>query len=300
MNLQQAYYKKCFRVSFLESKGDAFQTFFERLMGLAYPGDFMPCRPWGQQGDQKNDGFLASERTLYQVYAPNELTATRTVQKIQSDFAGAITHWDVHLDKWVFVHNADAGLSPNVQRTLLQLRADHPDKMIETWGYSELEALFDQLSKAQLQHWFGPAPTDQDKHQLNFEDLKVVLLSIEDYAVPVNSEIRDVPIGKIEANALSEAVVHLLKAGMSKAPLVDRFFQQWHDPQIGERVAEHFREKYQKLRGNLPPDLIFSELQKWAIGHAEPTPKLQIAVLAILAYYFESCDIYEAPRETVR
>ena len=116
MNLQQAYYNKCFRVCFLESKRDAFQTFFERLMGLAFPGDFMP---WGRQGDEKNNGFLTSERTLFQVYAPNEMSAASAVAKIQEDFAGAKVYWEQYLGKWVFVHNADNGLSPNAQKALL-------------------------------------------------------------------------------------------------------------------------------------------------------------------------------------
>ena len=47
MNLQQAYYELRFEVAFRSAKGDEFQTFFERLMGLAYKADFMACRPWG-------------------------------------------------------------------------------------------------------------------------------------------------------------------------------------------------------------------------------------------------------------
>lgn len=57
MNLQQAYYEQRFENLFLRSKGDEFQTFFERLMSLAYKADFMACRPWGKVGDRKNDGF---------------------------------------------------------------------------------------------------------------------------------------------------------------------------------------------------------------------------------------------------
>ena len=93
----------------------------------------------GRQGDEKNDGFLASERTLYQVYAPNEMTAAQAVNKIQADFAGAKVHWEQYLDQWVFVHNADNGLSPNVQKALLTLRTENPELTLETWGYAELE-----------------------------------------------------------------------------------------------------------------------------------------------------------------
>lgn len=83
MNLQQAFYEQKFENAFLRAKGDEFQTFFEKLMGLAYKADFMACRPWGKRGDRKNDGFLKSERRLFQVYAPNEMTEAKAVTKIQ-------------------------------------------------------------------------------------------------------------------------------------------------------------------------------------------------------------------------
>jgi len=73
MNLQQAYYELKFENAFHQAKGNAFQELFEKLMGLAYKADFMACRPWGNRGDRKNDGFLKSERRLFQVYAPNEM-----------------------------------------------------------------------------------------------------------------------------------------------------------------------------------------------------------------------------------
>ena len=107
------------------------------------------------------------------------------------------------------------------------------------------------------------------------------------------------PMGKIEANALSESVATLLKAGMAKAPLVAAFFERWHDETLGERVAQSFRAKYQALRGQFRPDEILAELESWAGGADRGSPKHQLAVLAVLAYYFCSCDIFEEPIGTV-
>jgi hypothetical protein len=45
MKLQQAYYQLRFENLFLKSRGNTFQEFFEKLMGLAYKADFMACRP---------------------------------------------------------------------------------------------------------------------------------------------------------------------------------------------------------------------------------------------------------------
>ena len=101
--LQQLSYEKDFRIAFLEARGDGFQRLFEKLMAKAYPNDFMACRPWGNVGDRKNDGYLASTRTLFQSYAPNDLTAAEAIKKIHEDFEGAKAHWEEYFDEWTFV-----------------------------------------------------------------------------------------------------------------------------------------------------------------------------------------------------
>src|SRR6185369_988284 len=131
MNLQEAYYEQRFENTFLRTKGDEFQTFFERLMGLAYKADFMACRPWGNIGDRKNDGFLKSERRLFQVYAPNEMEAKKAIAKVKEDFEGAKVHWGTHFDKWSFVHNGTEGLPPHVQRLLLDFESTNAGIILE-------------------------------------------------------------------------------------------------------------------------------------------------------------------------
>ena len=104
-------------------------------------------------------------------------------------------------------------------------------------------------------------------------------------------------MGKIEANALSESVTTQLKHGMIKAVLVQNFFEQWHDPLLGERLAKTFKDKYVTLREQeLTPNQIFTEIQSWAGGGQRGTPEHELAVLTVIAYYFERCDIYEEPR----
>ncbi len=297
MNLEQAYYESRFENLFRAAKGNEFQAIFERLMGLAYKADFMACRPWGNQGDRKNDGFLKSERRLFQVYAPNDMTAKDAVAKIKTDFEGAKTHWGTHFDTWVFTHNATEGLPPHVQKMLLDFGKVNPGITLESWGLEEFRLIFRKLSRDDLIPWLGAAPTNETKAKLGFQDLQVVLETLGQRATPANAPVQDVPTGKIEANALSESVAALIKGGMVKAPLVEAFFSQWHDETLGERVAESFRAEYQKLRGQLSPNRVFSELQAWVGGSELGSPEHQVAVVTVIAYYFERCDIYEAPRE---
>jgi hypothetical protein len=297
MNITQAYYMQCFEILFLRAKGDEFQTFFERLMGLAYKADFMACRPWGNVGDRKNDGFLKSERRLFQVYAPNEMTAKEAIAKITEDFEGAKVHWGTHFDKWVFAHNAIDGLPPHVLTLLLDLEKANPGITLEPWSLEEFRLIFRKLTSDDLIPWLGAAPSDETKASLGFSDLRPVLETLGSRPAPSDAAVRDVPMGKIEANALSESIAILIKGGMSKAPLVEKFFAQWHDETLGERIAEAFRAEYQRLRSLHTPNRIFGELQAWAGGRDRGTPEHEMAVLTVIAYYFERCDIYEPPKE---
>lgn len=291
-----AWYGKDFEIAFLKAKSDAFQTFFEQLMSRAYKADFMACRPWGNAGDKKNDGFLKSERRLFQVYAPNEMTAAEAKKKITEDFAGALEHWGKHFDRWTFVHNASDGLPPHVQELLLETERKHPGVEIEPWSLEELRAVFRRLELADLQSWFNyTPPTAAEQASIGFEDIRVVLEDIAARELPKDQAVMPVDPGKLKTNRLSGNVQMLLTAGMAKAPLVKEFFEEWHQPTYGERMAKTFQTRYVELREANPPlhpNQIFEELRLWT-GGANVSHAHLASVLAVLAYFFEKCDIFE-------
>lgn len=298
-DITRSHYEHKFEIAFLKAKGDAFQTLFEQVMGKAHPGDFIPCRPWGNIGDRKNDGYLKSERTLFQVYAPNELTATEAIAKIDQDFAGALSHWQQHFLTWVFVHNAHDGLSPQIIKRLLELEKLHAPLKVAHWSLEELRQRLRRIPLDGLQSMYGFAPTDAAKRSLSVAELESVLQHIAQTHPSTGETPRPVPTGKIEANGLSPNVATLLKAGMERAELVEKFFDRWHDPLYGDRLAGAFRSRYIGLRDQSPsiePDAIFHELHTWAGGTWASSSGLQVAVLAVLAFFFEQCEIFEAPR----
>ncbi len=297
MNVQEAFYDVSFENRYIRAKGEEFQNFFEKLMSLAFPNDFMACRPWGNRGDQKNDGYLQSTQRLFQVYAPYEMTESKAIKKIREDFSGAKKHWKGHFRLWTFVHNAYDGLPPHVERIILDLKNENSDITLETWGLEELRNVFRKISLDDKQLWFGNAPTSETKMQLGFKDIQVVLEKIAAKPASFCRTIKDVPKGKIEANALSDSIALLLKEGMTKVPIVEDFFTQWYDIAFGERIAESFRQKYGELREQCTPNQIFCELQSWIGGKERKTPEQELAILTVMAYYFERCDIFEEPRE---
>jgi len=295
--IQQLFYEKCFRIAFLEAKGDGFQRLFEKVMFLVHPNDFQACRPWGKAGDRKNDGYLPSARVLYQVYAPNDMSSADAVTKINDDFTGAFKHWQQHFGEWTFVHNSpDGRLGPHIIETLANLRKAHQQIKIGHCGYDELLAKFRQISQQDLESWFGLSLTMEANVNLGYTDLLAVLDHIKVSPAPPPSEVKEVSRGKIEANHLSQAVADFLKIGMQKAPLVKQFFSNWKDATYGDEVAATFKAQYEALRDGAPalhPDEIFGRIEAWAGGSVSTTPTHKAAVLAVMAYLFGECEIFE-------
>lgn len=297
--VQQQSYLLLFENRFLKARGDAFQHLFEELMGRAYPGDFQACRPYGLQGDKKNDGYLPSRRTLFQLYGPNEIKSADTVKKIQEDFSGAVEHWREHFDRWVFVHNAyDQRLPPDVIEALAAVQKWHPQIAIETWCYPELLIEFRKLSLSDLEAWFGLVPTAEDKARLGFAEIQAVVEHIKLMPAADNLTPRPVPFGKIEFNLLPDAVASYLKMGMEKAPMVADYFSRCRDPLHGARVAATFKARYEELRDTQPPlhpAEIWDELNDWAGAGATKKTIEKLAITAVLAWLFDHCDIFEEP-----
>ncbi|VTS00636.1 ABC-three component system protein [Tuwongella immobilis] len=294
----RAFYEQAFRIAFLEKRGEAFQDLFSSIMEKKYPSDFIRTRPWGNQGDRKNDGYVGSTRTLFQVYAPNEVEESKTLTKIDEDYEGALLHWSDQFDTWVFVHNSMQGLGPGVTKKLLDLDSGNQHVRVRSWGFEELRQVVFELAFPELASLLGPIPSRTDLINVQYPEVEQVLKTLELLTKPQAVDVRPVPPKKLEANALSPAVELLLKAGMGSSTKIRDYFSNHHDPEQGDRVAQAFRSEYEALRNaNLTPDNIFARLQLIGNGTTLATPSRQAATLTVLAYLFEECDIFERPSE---
>jgi hypothetical protein len=145
------YLEREFELRFLKSRGAAFQDFFSELMERAYPSDFQRVRPHGNTGDYKCDGYLPSERTVFQVYGPEDIrNLKRLLRKISTDFTGALQHWAGKIDRWIFVHNCQSGLPAQAIQLLDDLGKKPYSPVVRTWGYEELRGLLNQISPQSL------------------------------------------------------------------------------------------------------------------------------------------------------
>lgn len=282
-----------FENAFLREHGKSFETLFARIMAHAFPGDFQPVRPYGPRGDLKCDGFQASNRTVFQCYAPDAMKLEPLLAKIDGDFAGARIHWKTQMLRWVFVHNDRRGLPAEAVKRLTELNTANPNVTLTVCGEAELRQVAMSLAFHQLEDLFGAVPSSRVLEKLDFEALRPVLLAIQRQEPDAEPSLVAPSAAKLERNALSEDAAGLLRQGRRREQLVEAFFTGWPDPEFGEEIAQAFRLRYQALKAvGLLPDDMFGELQAFA-GGMTGEPARQGAVLAVLSYFFERCDIFE-------
>jgi hypothetical protein len=289
------WYELKFTLEFRTRFGTPFQDFFADIMERGYPSDFQKVKPYGRKGDLKCDGFHQSLRRVYQVYAPEKMNASETISKIEEDFSGAVENWKPDLQNWIFMHNQWRGIPGEVLQKLLAINGTEGVAVVH-WCETELKHEFLKLSAEEHSFLLGPAPTMQSISQVQMKDVIAVVNVIAQQDAPPPEEVQQVPRGKLAANALSASVESLLTTGSRKARLVKDFFSRWHDPELGDRIAKSFRSRYETLRdGGTLSNEAFFELWKFAGGGSQTSVEHEAAVLAVLAFLFEECDIFEAP-----
>ena len=296
---QREWLQLKFKGTFHEKRGAAFQDWFADLMSARHPGDFQRIRAYGSLGDRKCDGFLRTTGTVFQCYAPREMKLEVLLPKLQADFDGAREQWPEELKGWTFVHNDLEGLPADAVQRIETFRRAHPELDICELTYEGLEVLALELPEHASVRLFGRPPTAKDFETIGFEQLAAVLAHIRAASgPPADVVIEPVSPTKLEANSLSAAVAHYLRLGRLQEPLVAEYFDKHPDPSFGETVADAFRREYQRLRAlRYPSDDVFTALQAFASGSSRGNASHEAAVLAVLSYLFERCDIFEPAPE---
>jgi len=291
------YFGMVFREHFFRTQGDEFQKFFGKIMNTRYPGDFTQIRPWGILGDDKCDGYLPSQRKFYQCYAPNDLKQADTIKKLNEDFSGALPFQKQYFDNWIFVHNARDGRLPSwLTFELTRLRRSHPSVKIETLGLVELQKIVLELEQSQLVDIFGPFPSLEDVLAVQFKDVQPLLDYLAHQAKSSDAIPGLVSPKKLEYNELSEDVKYYLLHGMIKSGVVRNYLDQHPDKELASRVTNAFHDEYSRLKQKkFDAATVFYELRIFTQGPFTQSAQTEGAVLAVLAYLFEECDIFENP-----
>jgi hypothetical protein len=282
--------------------GDALQVFFSSVMERIYQSDFVRVRPFGQLGDKGCDGYVFSTGQLYQCYGKvgdAGLNVALTTKKVRDDFKKADKNFGSLMKEWHFVNNLVDGVPSEVLLTIKELETKHSKYGFGISGLEWFWSKIYELPKSDVIEFLGPAATAEDSHGLNMEEVKQLIscLTTDIDEAPIDEgNPSKVPSGKLKFNKLANHWRHCVGNGSLNAIYVANYFERHINPELGKIVAKLFRDKYQvlKLEG-LAPNAIMAELYLQTAGNGIVMPDRQVAVQAILAYLFDSCDIFEEP-----
>jgi hypothetical protein len=280
----------------LKRRGSGFQSFFEEVMNKADPS-FQTVKPWGREGDRKCDGLSPATGTLFQVYAPEVMTAAEAVAKIETDFAGAKQHWG-ELKSWIFVWSAvESGLPPAVVTKLKALREDVANAkiVIDDWGRENLWDIVKGLTPQQRAELLGSVPVPT---QTTAVEIRTVLNWLTnsglDPVEPAEGFEHTALAHKIELNKLNDRVSALIARSIPVAAKVERYVSNSYDGDFSAKVAAILIAQYQRLEAlEDDPDKIFVALVDGVASGPHPSPAEWWGAVGIVSYYFELCDIFK-------
>jgi hypothetical protein len=298
------YQRAEFNIQFRRHFGDAFQHWFESIARKLHPnGDVQAIRL--TQGDGKLDVVVLNQQLVYQCYGPSDFKVSVAKAKIADDFWGAYKHLDGKLRKWVFVHNHTTGqLDKDCCKALIDIVAEcrkHGAEVeVLAWGIEEVWEAFEKgLDGAILRELFG----SPDPVTINYACIEQLLHKLERAAYPEDVEAIPQPsVDKLKFNDLGPTYRREIREGRNGLRIMERYLasRSASDPEFAEELAQRFRDRYLhwKRSGTLAAGDIYENLRMDAGWKASRDAAREMATRTILAYFFETCDIFENQPET--
>lgn len=300
--------KILFQNRVLQYKGQSFEDFFVSIMTKSNP-EFQAVKAYGNMGDQKNDGFVRSTGTYYQVFAPEEITKDKTikeaVKKLETDFKGLFEKWNdsCKLQKFYFVVNDKyEGLPALLIQKVLELDSDpsYSDVEIATFTAKDLERVFEKLDETEMQDIVGFIP-DVSCEIVEYEALNEVVSYLLNTELSENDDGKLVVpdfAEKISFNNLSQEIELKLMTGSYQEGILKTYFNE--NPGVKEILQGKFHAMYEKACELISDAKENASDCRFYYILENSAPKKTIAIYTcigvLMAYYFTTCDIFEEPQ----
>ncbi|MDU2291138.1 MAG: ABC-three component system protein [Clostridium celatum] len=302
-----------FQNKIYSSDAQEFENLFTKIMGYRYH-DFRTVKPQGPLGDMKNDGYILDAGVFYQVYGPEDIgrSIDTSIYKLKEDSEGLIDKWsnEVKINKFNYVVNDKyKGANVTVHKKLLKLDSIleqiATDNKIKTGLIvaKDLENILFELDEDSIVAIVGLPPRtnaiyDVDYNALNEVVNHILNLPAKDYTdelyVPEFDE-------KIKFNGLSKIIARRLDAAAINYGDVEVYFENQGDF-LREDIKNRFKQLYDEAKSKISKEEENFADRRYMYILEKSMPKedknsIQQAVECLLAFYFESCDIFEAPEK---
>jgi hypothetical protein len=206
------------------------------------------------------------------------------------------------LKKWWFVVGLYSDRVPSeISRRMAELSNELgvPSEILHRGDIAELARGIDSELRATM--FGGRAPSRGDMirraayenigHALAYIRADITRAPLESIPLPTAVE------EKVAYNLLPDSVRYFFGISAAAAKRVERYIADRADPDEGARMAAGFTAQYRLLRSEgAEPAEAFRQLLIFA-GGATGDPDREVAALAIIAYFFTSCQIFEQPPE---
>lgn len=309
MNTSEKYIARImFQIQVHTSDGQLYENLFSKIM-TKHNSNFRMIKPYGNIGDRKNDGFDKKRGIYYQVYAPENLGKNRTINdaisKLREDFTGLKKYWDdlCKIKEFYYVVNDKyKGLPPQVEQEILLLSSEHSDVNCDSFCSHNLESIFMGLPQEDIIDVIGIIPTEK----IGFLDFNMLSQAVEylmnaevDASLDTYVENPDFDY-KIKFNKLSTRVANLLTVASYQIGELETYFAD-----TGEYVKNELKNRFSKFYDESKSKIKESEENCsdkrffYILNNAAPNGKKAVkdAVLVLMSYYFEACDIFEKPEK---
>ena len=286
----------------LKNKRQAWEDLFTDIMRAKHGIAFQPVKAHGRMGDKAADGVLRKDEktTVFQCHAPDGAFEIHgLLNKMQGNFDRALAYWK--MNEWIYVHNQEA-LPPTAITLLHDLHEEHPDTDTGAWGFKEVRNIALHLTESDQRRIFDihDAPAVEDLLHVRYEDIARILEALSEKVVNQSTD-RDFSPGqpteqKLYANDLTEVLQQTLRLAMAGSPQVGDVIQSQNLEQIDtpDQLARILNRKYKSLKAEgYAGDLLYKELKREILGETRKAPAMEYAADMVLAFYFQTCDIYE-------
>ncbi|UMM63120.1 ABC-three component system protein [Aristophania vespae] len=300
------WYRLLFKLKLYEVEGTSFQTLVSSVFLEQYK-DFRSISPWGNKGDGGNDGYVPSHNYYLQVYGPNARSnwdPHRAAQKAATDFIKLKKNWP-KLQRYSFVLNDRfVGIPAPVEQTLQTIQEEHKIET-DSVGCGNLTNMFNDFTNEIKEGIVGGIPDDQppiiDPRAVGelLDYLAQKSMSIVKRSKRLAPDFEE----KLKFNGLSDIICSRIRANSYQSDSVTSFLKlsdQW----LAQSIAEELHALYEKSRETIDDveeaaDVRYVWMMKKIVPDSAKNPykrkALEGAAELVLAYFFESCDVYDKP-----
>lgn len=299
MNSQEkTILRMMFQNKIYKSDGQSFEDLFTSIMNYAEK-DFQSIKPWGNIGDRKNDGYIKRTGTYYQVFAPEviEKSYATTINKLHKDFNGLIAQWSPVNNFYFVINDKYKGVHPDAEQEMQGIQEKHGLENAGILTSKDIENILFDLEEDQIFSIVGMLPDPANIKNIDYSILNEVIRHIME--LPIQTNINEKMVlpdwdEKIQFNHLSQTVANFLNTACYQLYNLEAYLSD-NSSFVADTLRDKMNEVYQQEKVTKSGDQLFMSM----VDQLSPkqTQPYQNTVIIIMAKYFETCDIFEEPKE---